>query len=155
MRAAFTLKLFLLMKVDPTDVIKNRKCEHFTSKPAHFAPHIASISRITFRFSQITFFIERKRSENSLKSEGLVRGGAGGKVMRENEPVLLVLSVCDGEIILEKGEILSEKRHLGTSLTSMRVRPGNFKRASWTAKPRRLAARLRRLMSSRSFSVNV
>jgi hypothetical protein len=40
-----------------------------------------------------------------------VRGGAGGKVMRENEPVLLVLSVCDGEIILEKGEILSEKRH--------------------------------------------
>jgi hypothetical protein len=31
-----------------------------------------------------------------------VRGGAGGKVMRENEPVLLVLSVCDGEIILEK-----------------------------------------------------
>ena len=29
--------------------------------------------------------------------------------MRENEPVLLVLSVCDGEIILEKGEILSEK----------------------------------------------
>jgi hypothetical protein len=33
--------------------------------------------------------------------------------MRENEPVLLVLSICDGEIILEKGEILSEKRHLG------------------------------------------
>ncbi len=30
--------------------------------------------------------------------------------MRENVPVLLVLSVCDGEIILEKGEILSEKR---------------------------------------------
>jgi len=30
--------------------------------------------------------------------------------MRENEPVLLVLSVCAGEIILEKGEILSEKR---------------------------------------------
>ena len=29
--------------------------------------------------------------------------------MRENEPVLLVLSVCDGEIILEKGEILYEK----------------------------------------------
>jgi hypothetical protein len=38
-----------------------------------------------------------------------VRGKAGGKVMRENEPVLLVLSVCDGEIILEKGEILCEK----------------------------------------------
>jgi hypothetical protein len=31
-------------------------------------------------------------------------------VMRENKPVLLVLSVCDGEIILEKGEILCEKR---------------------------------------------
>ena len=31
--------------------------------------------------------------------------------MRENESVLLVLSVCDGEIILKKGEILSEKRH--------------------------------------------
>jgi len=38
-----------------------------------------------------------------------VRGKAGGKVMRENEPVLLVLSVCDGEIIFEKGEILCEK----------------------------------------------
>ena len=33
--------------------------------------------------------------------------------MRENEPVLLVLSVCDGEIILEKGEILCEKCHAG------------------------------------------
>ncbi len=32
--------------------------------------------------------------------------------MRENESVLLVLSVCDGEIILEKGEILSEKRQV-------------------------------------------
>jgi hypothetical protein len=42
----------------------------------------------------------------------LVRGEAEGKVMLENEPVLLVLSVCDGEIILEKGEILSEKHHL-------------------------------------------
>jgi hypothetical protein len=41
-----------------------------------------------------------------------VRGKAGGKVMRENEPVLLVLSVCDGEIILEKDEILCEKCHL-------------------------------------------
>ena len=30
--------------------------------------------------------------------------------MRENEPVLLVLSVCDGEVILENGEILCEKR---------------------------------------------
>ena len=38
-----------------------------------------------------------------------MRGKAGGKVIRENEPVLLVLSVCDGEIILEKGEILCEK----------------------------------------------
>ena len=38
-----------------------------------------------------------------------MRGKAGGKVMRENEPVLLVLSVCDGKIILEKGEILYEK----------------------------------------------
>jgi ABC-type Na+ transport system ATPase subunit NatA len=32
--------------------------------------------------------------------------------MRENEPVLLVLSVCDGKIILEKGEILYEKCHV-------------------------------------------
>ena len=31
--------------------------------------------------------------------------------MRENEPVLLIFSVCEEEIILEKGEILSEKRH--------------------------------------------
>src|SRR5436190_23806410 len=68
------------------------------------ASHIASISRITFRFSQITFFLERKRSENSLKSERLVRGGAGGKVMRENEPVLLVLSAYDGKLFLRKGE---------------------------------------------------
>jgi hypothetical protein len=30
--------------------------------------------------------------------------------MRENKPILLVLSAYDGEIILEKGEILSEKR---------------------------------------------
>ena len=29
--------------------------------------------------------------------------------MQENEPVLRVLSVCDGKIILEKGEILYEK----------------------------------------------
>ena len=41
-----------------------------------------------------------------------MRGKAGGKVIRENEPVLLVLSVCDGEIILEKGEILCEKCQL-------------------------------------------
>jgi hypothetical protein len=32
--------------------------------------------------------------------------------MRENKLVLLVFSVYDGEIILEKGEILSEKRHI-------------------------------------------
>jgi len=31
--------------------------------------------------------------------------------MRENEPVLLVLSIYDGKMILEKGEILCEKRH--------------------------------------------
>lgn len=31
--------------------------------------------------------------------------------MRENGPVLPVLSAYDGEIILEKGEILCEKRH--------------------------------------------
>jgi hypothetical protein len=42
---------------------------------------------------------------------------AGGKVMRENEPVLLVLSVCDGEIILENGEILCEKRHVESVAT--------------------------------------
>jgi len=46
-----------------------------------------------------------------------VRGKAGGKVMRENEPVLLVLSVCDGKIILEKGEILYEKCQLEKKLT--------------------------------------
>jgi len=36
--------------------------------------------------------------------------------MRENEPVLLVLSVCDGKIILEKGEILYEKCHLMSNI---------------------------------------
>jgi hypothetical protein len=35
-----------------------------------------------------------------------MKGKVGGKVMQENVPVLLVLSVCDKEIILEKGEIL-------------------------------------------------
>ena len=61
-------------------------------------------------FSDNFFELSENGSENTLKSQRLVRGGAGGKVMRENEPVLLVLSICDGEIILEKGEILSEKR---------------------------------------------
>ena len=37
--------------------------------------------------------------------------------MRENEPVLLILSVCDGEIILEKGEILCEKCQDGVEMT--------------------------------------
>jgi hypothetical protein len=49
-----------------------------------------------------------------FKSQYLVRGGVEGKVMRENTPVLLVFPVCDGEIILEKGGILSEKRHFST-----------------------------------------
>ena len=37
-------------------------------------------------------------------------GRAGRKFIRENQPVLFVLAVRDGEIILENGEILSEKR---------------------------------------------
>jgi len=37
--------------------------------------------------------------------------------MRENEPVLLVLSVCDGEIILEKGEILWFLHTFGDALS--------------------------------------
>jgi hypothetical protein len=41
--------------------------------------------------------------------------------MRENEPVLLVLSVCDGEIILEKGEILCEKCQLSRPCSSKGV----------------------------------
>ncbi len=40
--------------------------------------------------------------------------------MRENEPVLLVLSVCDGKIILEKGEILYEKCQLRQKVLEMR-----------------------------------
>jgi hypothetical protein len=51
------------------------------------------------------------RAKTPVICQRLVRGEAGRKVMRENEPVWLVLSVCDEEIILEKGEILSEKRH--------------------------------------------
>jgi hypothetical protein len=54
--------------------------------------------------------LSKNGAKNDLKSKHLVRGGAGGKVMRENKPVLLVLSAYDEEIILEKGEILSEKR---------------------------------------------
>jgi hypothetical protein len=49
--------------------------------------------------------------KTTSKVDAKSRGKAGGKVMRKKEPVLLVLSVCDGEIILEKGEILFEKRH--------------------------------------------
>jgi hypothetical protein len=56
--------------------------------------------------------LNEKQSETSLKSSRFVREETGRKVMRENEPVLLVFSVCEGEIILEKGEILSEKRQL-------------------------------------------
>jgi hypothetical protein len=41
--------------------------------------------------------------------------------MQENVPVLLVLSVCDKEIILEKGEILWEKRHCRTGFTKLQV----------------------------------
>jgi hypothetical protein len=76
-----------------------------------FAPHLSSISRITFRFSQITFLLNEKQSKTSLKSSRFVKEETGRKVMRETEPVLLVFSVCEGEIILEKGEILSEKRY--------------------------------------------
>jgi hypothetical protein len=50
--------------------------------------------------------------KTTSKVDAKSRGKAGGKVMRKKEPVLLVLSVCDGEIILEKGEILFEKRQL-------------------------------------------
>jgi hypothetical protein len=42
-------------------------------------------------------------AKNGLKSKRLVRGGAGGKVMRENKPVLLVLSAYDGKLFLRKG----------------------------------------------------
>jgi len=41
-------------------------------------------------------------AKNGLKSQRLVRGGAGGKVMRENEPALLVLSTYDGNLFLRK-----------------------------------------------------
>jgi hypothetical protein len=61
--------------------------------------------RILFVFLRNLFFLSENGAKNGLKSKRLVRGGAGGKVMRENKPVLLVLSAYDGEI-------LSEKRHL-------------------------------------------
>jgi exodeoxyribonuclease V alpha subunit len=54
--------------------------------------------------------LSQNKVKTTSKVDGKSRGKAEGKVMRENESVLLVLSVCDGEIILEKGEILSEKR---------------------------------------------
>ena len=69
-------------------------------------------------FSDNFFELSENGSENILKSQRLVREEAEGKVTRENEPVLLVLSVCDGEIILEKGKILSEKRHFEWSLAA-------------------------------------
>jgi hypothetical protein len=45
--------------------------------------------------------------------------------MRENEPVLLVLSVCDGEIILEKGEILSETDRNHWAIVSIAMNGSN------------------------------
>jgi hypothetical protein len=77
-----------------------------------FASYRASVSRIIFRFSQITFLLNQNKVKTTSKVDAKSRGKAGGKVMRKKEPVLLVLSVCDGEIILEKGEILFEKRHI-------------------------------------------
>jgi len=41
-------------------------------------------------------------AKNGLKSKRLMRGVAGGKVMRENELVLLVLSTYDGKLFLRK-----------------------------------------------------
>jgi hypothetical protein len=60
--------------------------------------------------------------KTTSKVDGKSRGKAEGKVMRENESVLLVLSVCDGEIILEKGEILSEKRQIVSATYALHMR---------------------------------
>ena len=57
--------------------------------------------------------------------------------MRENEPVLLVFAVCEGEIILEKGEILSEKRqvldgsNLEGKIRSVGLIPSNLQVIYW------------------------
>ena len=51
--------------------------------------------------------------------------------MRENEPVLLVFSVCEGEIILEKGEILFEKRQSSLTLVRFQQDMGMHDCAGW------------------------
>jgi hypothetical protein len=66
--------------------------------------------------------LSQNKVKTTSKVDGKSRGKAEGKVMRENESVLLVLSVWDGEIILEKGEILSEKRHMPPSFSSLYTR---------------------------------
>ncbi len=55
-----------------------------------------------------------------------MREKAGGKVMRESGPVLLVPSVRDREIILEKGEILSEKRQYEIDFSADKKQPKLF-----------------------------
>jgi hypothetical protein len=58
-----------------------------------------------------------------FKSQHLVREGVEAKVMRENKPVLLVPSVYDREIILEKGENLSILHTLGEANVAELRRP--------------------------------
>ena len=67
--------------------------------------------------------------------------------MRENEPVLLVLSVCDGEIILEKGEILCEKCHYGWLWVRHTFLAWGIILRSWRADPTFISIRIcRRLI---------
>jgi hypothetical protein len=56
--------------------------------------------------------LSQNKAKTPSKVEEKPGGKAVGKVMRENEPVLLVLSGRDEDIILEKGAILSEKHHV-------------------------------------------
>jgi hypothetical protein len=53
--------------------------------------------------------LSEKGAKNGLKSKRLMRGVAGGKVMRENEPVLLVLSTYDGKLFLRKVKFYTRK----------------------------------------------
>ena len=80
------------------------------------------ISRITFRFSQITFLYEPKRSENSVKSRSLARETSPGKVMRENPPVLL-LNVCIAEksFLRMAKNILRNVSHLESLTPSLAI----------------------------------
>ena len=69
------------------------------------------ISRITFRFSQITFLYEPKRSENSVKSRSRAERNVTRKRYARKSACIAAKRLYCREKFLENGEKYSEKRH--------------------------------------------